>query len=102
MAQSHYNNWAESLDKMIAKKYPSRPVQPSDPSPIVITGNANGPLMVDSDRVLCDKCGHIIRKNYLTQHQESGACARAVERKKNTPNVEDLCRCNSNYKLHIT
>jgi hypothetical protein len=86
----HYTSWTESIDQRISERYRSRPVRPTDPSPIVITSEANGPLMVDSSRVLCNECGNIIRKNYLAHHQGSGACARTVERKRNAqPGAND-------------
>lgn len=90
---SNYNHWSDSLDKIISQTYPSRPIDPTDPHPITITDKATGPLLVDNGRVMCDKCGNIIRKSYLPHHIESGACARAVERKKkgrvNTDHLQD-------------
>lgn len=87
---SNYSHWSEFLDKIISQTYPSRPIDPADPSPITITDRATGPLLVDPGRVLCDKCGNIIRKSYLPCHRESGACARTAQRKKdNQRNADD-------------
>jgi hypothetical protein len=68
------------ISKIITEKYKNRPLTPSDPAPIMIPCNIDGPLNISKGVIMCDLCGSIIRKNYLQNHRKSGACSRAAEK----------------------
>lgn len=70
-----------NLSERIAKKYKSRSLQSTDPTPIMINCDTNGPLTVTKESIMCDFCGSIIRRNYLINHRNSGACARQAEKR---------------------
>lgn len=72
----------DNLNEQISKKYKSRLVQSTDPVPIMIKCDITGPLTVTKGSIMCDFCGSIIRKNYLINHRNSGACARLQEKRK--------------------
>lgn len=69
------------LGEIIAKKYGSRSLMSTDPAPIKISCDTTGPLNVAKGFIMCDTCGSIIRRNYLTNHRNSGACARLAEKR---------------------
>lgn len=71
-----------NIGELIAKKYRSRNLTPSDPAPITINCDTKGPLNVAGGFIMCDGCGHIIRANYLPSHKSSGACDRIAEKKR--------------------
>ena len=74
-----------NLSERILKKYNSRSLQPTDPTPIPISCDTTGPLTVTKGSIMCDICGSIIRKNYLNNHRNSGACERLKEKREPTP-----------------
>lgn len=86
------------LGKIIAKKYRSRSLMPTDPSPIMINCETVGPLNVAGGFIMCDACGSIIRKNYLTNHRSSGACMRLAEKRNQTLQDDILPRQNEPIK----
>ena len=69
------------LDKMISEKCGRRLLHSDDPGPINIKCNT---LIVTKDYIMCDHCGSVIRRNYLTNHRSSGACMRLVEKQQRT------------------
>jgi len=77
-----YTSPFPDLDKMITERCGRRLLQSNDPEPINIKCNASGPLTVTKGYIMCDCCGSIIRRNYLTNHRNSGACMRSVEKQK--------------------
>lgn len=87
------------LGKIIAKKYRSRSLQPTDPTPILINCDTSGPLNVTKGFIMCDTCGSIIRRNYLTSHRNSGACARLAEKREQQN--KDIQRNNSTSQQSI-
>jgi hypothetical protein len=76
------NSALGNIGELIAKKYRSRDLTPSDPAPITIDCDTKGPLNVAGGFIMCDGCGHIIRGNYLPSHKSSGACDRIAEKKR--------------------
>jgi hypothetical protein len=73
-------NFSE-LNSIIASKYGYRSLEPTDPTPIMINCDLSGPLNVSKGFIMCDCCGSVIRKNYLNNHRESGACTRLVQKR---------------------
>lgn len=73
----------EFLGEMISKRYQNRNVIDTDPNPIEINCNINGPLPVSRKYILCDACGSVLRPNYLITHRESGACVRLINKYNN-------------------
>lgn len=69
------------LSERIAKKYEYRPLRSTDPMPIKLNCDTDGPLTINKESIMCNLCGSIIRKNYLTNHRESGACVRLAEKR---------------------
>lgn len=70
-----------NLSERIARKHKSRPLESTDPKPIMIECDMDGPLTVTKGSVMCNFCGSCIRRNYLTNHRSSGACARLAEKR---------------------
>lgn len=69
------------LNEIICKKYKNRLIEPTDLTPIEINCDLSGPLFVNGGSIMCDKCGSVIRQGYLTNHRNSGACNRLVEKR---------------------
>jgi hypothetical protein len=88
------NSALGNIGELIAKKYRSRDLTPSDPAPITIDCDTKGPLNVAGGFIMCDGCGHIIRGNYLPNHKSSGACDRIAEKKRREQKI--LRRLTSN------
>lgn len=76
-----------NIDQLVTNKYPNRNVASTDPIPIIINCNMNGPLNVAGGFIMCDKCGSIIRQSYLITHRSSGACGRNAEKFKFEENI---------------
>lgn len=79
-SRSNYSSF-DDLSERIAKKYKNRLIESTDPIPIMIKCDTTGPLTVTKGSVMCDSCGSIIRRNYLTNHRNSGACSRLTEKR---------------------
>lgn len=47
-----------------------------------ISNNITGPYQVSSTDIICPNCDKRIGKNYLKQHQKSGACQRQIEKER--------------------
>jgi len=91
------SQWANSITRMISEIHPSRPIHAADPDPIEITTKVEGPYVMDKGMILCNECGHIIRKSYFHSHQQSGACQRAVQhmREKDVSKHHETTKCNT-------
>lgn len=57
--------------------YPADSVENKIPT---ISSEIKGLYYVNSMEILCPGCGKKIGKNYLKQHQNSGACSRKIQR----------------------
>jgi phage terminase large subunit GpA-like protein len=69
-----------SIEELIAKKYPPRPIRDTDIQPQLIDPFLSGPFFVGKHFIICEHCSSIIRANYAIQHKNSGACDRNLQR----------------------
>jgi hypothetical protein len=76
-----YRSPFSNLSERIAMKYNSRSLQSTDPTPIMINCDTTGPLNISKGSIMCDICGSVIRKTYLMNHRNSGACDRLKEKR---------------------